>query len=161
MRFLLLIIVIAVSPLATMAAEATLSVKSDRRARRVAGRRGRADPHRQGVPAQHHVGVHRKRSRRPVCQRRLLRGRPSDDRCHHPAAPERRNGSVLNLPPVNARSGFDSRVAGGRYDPSLVVQLPVAMKPGDALVSSISVETMRNCRLRCVPPIVRTARCTA
>ena len=54
-----------------------------------------------------------------------------------------RNGSVLNLPPVNARSGFDSRVAGGRYDPSLVVQLPLAMKPGDALVSSISVETMR------------------
>lgn len=54
-----------------------------------------------------------------------------------------RNGSVLNLPPVNARSGFDSRVAGGRYDPGLVVQLPVAMKPGDALVSSISVETMR------------------
>jgi hypothetical protein len=37
-----------------------------------------------------------------------------------------RNGSVLNLPPVNARSGFDSRVAGGRYDPGLVVQLPVA-----------------------------------
>jgi hypothetical protein len=54
-----------------------------------------------------------------------------------------RNGSVLNLPPVNARSGFDSRVAGGRYDPRLVVQLPLVMKPGDALVSSISGETMR------------------
>ena len=54
-----------------------------------------------------------------------------------------RNGSVLNLPPVNARSGFDDRVAGGRYDPKLVVQLPVSMKPGDALVSSISVMKMR------------------
>ena len=53
-----------------------------------------------------------------------------------------RNGSVLNLPPANARSGFDSRVAGGRYDPKLMVQLPLAMKPGDALVSSISVERM-------------------
>ena len=53
-----------------------------------------------------------------------------------------RNGSVLNLPPVNARSGFDSRVVGGRYDPKLPSQLPVAMKPGDALVSSISVARM-------------------
>ena len=54
-----------------------------------------------------------------------------------------RNGSVLNLPPVNARSGFDSRVPGGRYDPKLVAALPVSMKPGDALVSSISVAEMR------------------
>jgi len=54
-----------------------------------------------------------------------------------------RNGSVLNLPPVNARSGFDSRVAGGRYDPKLAVALPVSIKPGDALVSSISVREMR------------------
>jgi len=54
-----------------------------------------------------------------------------------------RNGSVLNLPPVSARSGFDDRVAGGRYDPTLPAKLPVSMKPGDALVSSISVERMR------------------
>ena len=54
-----------------------------------------------------------------------------------------RNGSVLNLPPVSARSGFDSRVVGGRYAPKLPVPLPVSMKPGDALVSSISVEKMR------------------
>ena len=32
-----------------------------------------------------------------------------------------RNGSVLNLPPVNARSGFDSRVVGGRYDPEAAI----------------------------------------
>jgi hypothetical protein len=50
---------------------------------------------------------------------------------------------VLNLPPVSAQSGFDDRVARGRYDPNLVVQLPVSMKPGDALVSSISVKKMR------------------
>ncbi len=54
-----------------------------------------------------------------------------------------RNGSVLNLPPVNARSGFDDRVAGGRYDAKLAAGLPVSMKPGDALVSSISVTKMR------------------
>jgi hypothetical protein len=54
-----------------------------------------------------------------------------------------RNGSVLNLPPANARSGFDDRVAGGRFDPKLPVTLPVSLKPGDALVSSISVRQMR------------------
>jgi hypothetical protein len=49
-----------------------------------------------------------------------------------------RNGSVLNPPPVMDRSGFDSRVRHSRYDASLTVSLPVALKPGDALISSIS-----------------------
>ncbi|MBN2582330.1 MAG: hypothetical protein JXL80_04625 [Planctomycetes bacterium] len=49
-----------------------------------------------------------------------------------------RNGSVLNPPPTMGQSGFDSRTRHGRYDPKLTAWLPIAMKPGDALVSSIS-----------------------
>lgn len=51
-----------------------------------------------------------------------------------------RNGSVLNPPPLSDRSGFDSRSPGGRYDPKLSAALPIRLSPGDALVSSISVE---------------------
>ena len=53
-----------------------------------------------------------------------------------------RNGSVLNLPSFEDRSGFDSRVQGNRYDPSMRANPPIAIKPGDALVSTISVETV-------------------
>ncbi|MHC4406322.1 MAG: hypothetical protein ACYTG0_42360 [Planctomycetota bacterium] len=60
-----------------------------------------------------------------------------------PGPADGRNGSALNLPPVNSRSGFDSRVPGGRYDPRLRTELPIAMKPGDALVSTISVDKVR------------------
>jgi hypothetical protein len=60
-----------------------------------------------------------------------------------PAPENDRNGSVLNLPPLNDRSGFDSRVEANRYDPSLRANPPVHMKPGDALVSTISVDKMR------------------
>ena len=49
-----------------------------------------------------------------------------------------RNGSVLNLPPTSG-SGFDSRVTNRRYQPKVSAHLPIAMKPGDALVSSISL----------------------
>ena len=63
-----------------------------------------------------------------------------------PAPANGRNGSVLNLPgckPANsAKSGFDSRTDGGRYDASLRVALPVTLSPGDALTSSISVDTI-------------------
>lgn len=51
-----------------------------------------------------------------------------------------RNGSVLNLPPDQGVSGFDDRVEGNRWTPSLRAELPIAMRPGDALISSISVE---------------------
>ncbi len=51
-----------------------------------------------------------------------------------------RNGSVLNLPPLWWKSGFDQRVRQGRYDPTLRAYPPIRMKPGDALVSTISVE---------------------
>jgi hypothetical protein len=48
-----------------------------------------------------------------------------------------RNGSSLN-PPGTKRCGFDSRTPDGRYDPALFTHLPIAMEPGDALVSTIS-----------------------
>jgi hypothetical protein len=51
-----------------------------------------------------------------------------------------RNGSVVNLPAVNHRSGFDSRVKENRYDPSLRSAPPIRLTPGDSLVSTISFE---------------------
>ena len=51
-----------------------------------------------------------------------------------------RNGSVLNVPVVGFQSGFDSRVPHRRYKPELSAHLPISMKPGDTLVSSISRE---------------------
>jgi len=53
-----------------------------------------------------------------------------------------RNGSVLNLPNDPSKSGFDNRVSEGRYDPGLTVQLPVRLRPGDALISTISVKAV-------------------
>ena len=60
-----------------------------------------------------------------------------------PRPADGRHGSVLNLPPINSRSGFDSRVPGGRHDPKLRAELPITMRPGDALVSTISVDKVR------------------
>lgn len=51
-----------------------------------------------------------------------------------------RNGSVLNLPPVDDRSGFDDRVAGNRFDETLRVYPPLDLVAGDRLLSSISVD---------------------
>jgi hypothetical protein len=48
-----------------------------------------------------------------------------------------RNGSVLNQRNVD-NGGFDSRQAGGTYDPGQFTPLPIAMKPGDALISTVS-----------------------
>jgi hypothetical protein len=53
-----------------------------------------------------------------------------------------RNGSVLNVPPVLDKSGFDTRVRHDIYDPELTAHLPIRMKPGDALVSTISKRNM-------------------
>ena len=49
-----------------------------------------------------------------------------------------RNGSALNPPPNADKSGYDSRLETGRYDPAMRAALPVKMKPGDMLVSSVS-----------------------
>ena len=54
-----------------------------------------------------------------------------------------RNGSALNIPPVLNKSGFDSRVRHDLYDRELTARLPIQMKPGDALVSTISKTRMR------------------
>ncbi|MEK7408870.1 MAG: hypothetical protein AAB225_27720, partial [Acidobacteriota bacterium] len=57
-----------------------------------------------------------------------------------PAPAPGRNGSVLNLTTNNGKTGFDSRLSSGRYSSAYDVYPPVKLKPGDALISSISVE---------------------
>ncbi|NLF29625.1 MAG: hypothetical protein GX591_01915 [Planctomycetes bacterium] len=67
-----------------------------------------------------------------------------------PAPANGRNGSTLNIPPTNTRSGFDSRIQAGRYDASLRDDPPIAMAPWDVLVSTISVDVVGQikCMLR-------------
>ena len=48
-----------------------------------------------------------------------------------------RNGFMLN-PPAEMKVAYDSGVRNW-FDPSLIQKLPVAMKPGDSLVSTISM----------------------
>jgi len=50
-----------------------------------------------------------------------------------------RHGSILNLTVNSAKTGFDDRLQGSRYDPRFDVFPPVTLRPGDALISSISV----------------------
>ena len=52
-----------------------------------------------------------------------------------------RNGSVINLPNVQDRTGFDDRMQGNRFDATLRSNPPFTLRPGDSLVSSISVAT--------------------
>ena len=57
-------------------------------------------------------------------------------------AADGKNGSALNLPLSPGISPFDSRAPGGRgkgYE-TIRAKLPIRMKPGDALLSSISAE---------------------
>ena len=60
----------------------------------------------------------------------------------HPAPTTERNGSVLNLPVDQGISGFDSRVSSNRFRANLRADFPCAMEPGDALISSISLDTI-------------------
>jgi hypothetical protein len=67
------------------------------------------------------------------------------------------NGSVKNLPTANEKSGFDSRLNDGAdeswwFDASLRSYPPIALKPGDALVSSISLATIHS-----VPEVMRAS----
>jgi hypothetical protein len=50
-----------------------------------------------------------------------------------------RNGCELNPPLNDGASGYDSREEGHRYDASMCTPLPILMKSGDALISTISV----------------------
>jgi len=59
-----------------------------------------------------------------------------------PAPTEEANGSVLNLQPTGARTGFDSRY-GRRYDARMRSNPPIPMEPGDSLVSSISCDKQK------------------
>ncbi len=54
-----------------------------------------------------------------------------------PAKDRVRNGFMLN-PPAEQRVSYDSGVRNF-FDPSLIQKLPVSMKPGDSLVSTISL----------------------
>jgi len=54
-----------------------------------------------------------------------------------PEAQRVRNGFMLN-PPAQMKVAYDSGVRNW-FDPSLIRKLPVAMKPGDSLVSTISM----------------------
>lgn len=51
-----------------------------------------------------------------------------------------RNGSCLNPSATIEKAGFDSRILYGRYDPKLFLAPPIMLKPGDSLLSSISLE---------------------
>ena len=59
------------------------------------------------------------------------------------------NGSVVDLPTANSKSGFDSRLNDGTdeswwFDASLRSYPPINLAPGDALVSSISLATIHS-----------------
>jgi len=55
----------------------------------------------------------------------------------HPEAQRVRNGFMLN-PPARMKVAYDSGVRNW-FDPSLIQKLPADLKPGDAMVSSISM----------------------
>ncbi len=60
-----------------------------------------------------------------------------------------RNGSMLN-PPVDTTSAYDGRIAD--FTPELAARFPLPIKPGDSLVSAISLEErQRNQIIPCVP----------
>jgi hypothetical protein len=52
-----------------------------------------------------------------------------------------RNGSVINVPNVQNKTGFDDRTERNRFDATLRSNPPFTLLPGDSLVSSISVTT--------------------
>ena len=56
-----------------------------------------------------------------------------------PQAQRVRNGFMLN-PPAQMKVAYDSGIRNW-FDPSLIQKLPVTMKPGDSLVSTISMPT--------------------
>ena len=71
------------------------------------------------------------------------------------------NGSVKNLPTANGKSGFDSRLNDGTdeswwFDATLRSYPPISLKPGDALVSSISLPTIHS-----VPEVMRASDMSA
>jgi hypothetical protein len=71
------------------------------------------------------------------------------------------NGSVVDLPTANGKSGFDSRLNDGTdeswwFDATLRSYPPITLKPGDSLVSSISLATIHS-----VPEVMRASDMSA
>jgi len=71
------------------------------------------------------------------------------------------NGAVLNLPTANSKSGFDSRLNDGTdeswwFDATLRSYPPINLKPGDALVSSLSLPQIHS-----VPEVMRASDMSA
>ncbi|HUL16247.1 MAG TPA: Ig-like domain-containing protein [Terriglobales bacterium] len=71
------------------------------------------------------------------------------------------NGSVVNLPTANSKSGFDSRLNDGTdeswwFDASLRSYPPITLKPGDSLVSSISLAQIHS-----APEVMRASDMSA
>jgi hypothetical protein len=71
------------------------------------------------------------------------------------------NGSVLNLPTKNGKSGFDSRLNDGTdeswwFDASWRSYPPISLKPGDSLVSSISLPQIHS-----LPEVMRASDMSA
>ncbi|HEY6388620.1 MAG TPA: Ig-like domain-containing protein [Candidatus Acidoferrum sp.] len=71
------------------------------------------------------------------------------------------NGSVVDLPTANGKSGFDSRLNDGTdeswwFDATLRSYPPITLKPGDSLVSSISLATIHS-----VPEVMRVSDMSA
>ena len=71
------------------------------------------------------------------------------------------NGSVVNLPTPNHKSGFDSRLNDGEdqswwFDAALRAYPPLTLKPGDALVSTISLPEGQ-----ALPEIMRSSTASA
>ena len=63
-----------------------------------------------------------------------------------------KNGSLLNLPSANGKTGFDERLDEPYwFDASLRKYAPIALKPGDVLISSISLDQTRS-----VPEVMRS-----
>jgi hypothetical protein len=61
-----------------------------------------------------------------------------------PAPKDGRNGSCLNPLATIEKAGFDSRILHGRYDPSLFLSPPIMLKPGDSLLSSVSLDEIHS-----------------
>jgi len=71
------------------------------------------------------------------------------------------NGSVMDLPTSNGKSGFDSRLNDGTdeswwFDATLRSYPPIALKPGDSLVSSISLAQIHS-----LPEVMRASDMSA
>ena len=71
------------------------------------------------------------------------------------------NGSVVDLPTANGKSGFDSRLNDGTdeswwFDATLRSYPPISLKPGDSLVSSISLSQIHS-----LPEVMRASDMSA